>query len=149
MEKVYAKYPETRGGGFLCALAAGAEPDDDTTFVNRKKAGAILEKLFALEPTIRDCALLIHTTTSRNWRSLDCRRLAGMRRLRRWLRMRCTCRRIFLRGSVVAGRHSIESGFDCGDAQGHRDAYGRRRHQFHAMDYLVYAYMQSGARRTR
>ncbi|MGA6952260.1 MAG: hypothetical protein WBY96_14770, partial [Candidatus Sulfotelmatobacter sp.] len=51
METVYKKYPDDHEAAAFYALSLlASEPDDDTTFANRKQAGAILEKLFAEEP---------------------------------------------------------------------------------------------------
>ena len=63
MEKVYLKYPDDHEAAALYALSLlASEPDGDTTFANRKKAAAILEKLFAVEPNHPGIAhYLIHT----------------------------------------------------------------------------------------
>src|ERR1700686_1116647 len=63
MEKGDREYPGGRGAASFYALSLlAAEPDNDTTFANRKQAGAILEKLFALEPNHPGIAhYLIHT----------------------------------------------------------------------------------------
>jgi len=63
MEKVYKKYPDDHEAAAFYALSLiASEPDDDTTFANRKQAGAILEKLFAEEPNHPGIAhYLIHT----------------------------------------------------------------------------------------
>jgi len=45
MEKVYRKYPDDHEAAAFYALSLlAAEPDNDTTFANRKEAGAVLEK---------------------------------------------------------------------------------------------------------
>src|SRR5271165_3581349 len=63
MEKVYQKYPDDHEAAAFYALSLlASEPDNDTTFANRKQAGAILEKLFAEEPNHPGIAhYLIHT----------------------------------------------------------------------------------------
>ena len=63
MQKVYEKYPEDHEAAAFYALSLlASEPDSDTTFANRKKAGAILEKLFDTEPNHPGIAhYLIHT----------------------------------------------------------------------------------------
>src|SRR5437764_471409 len=49
MERVYQKYPDDHEAAAFYALSLlASEPDGDTTFANRKKAGAVLEKLFAI-----------------------------------------------------------------------------------------------------
>ncbi len=56
MEKVYTRYgvngsPQDHEAAAFYALSLlASEPENDTTFANRKKAGAILEKLFEIEP---------------------------------------------------------------------------------------------------
>ncbi|MGA7444656.1 MAG: hypothetical protein WBW82_20945, partial [Candidatus Sulfotelmatobacter sp.] len=51
MRKVYESYPEDHEAAVFYALSLlASEPHDDTTFANRKRAAAILEKLFATEP---------------------------------------------------------------------------------------------------
>src|ERR1035438_3946241 len=63
MEKVYERYPDDHEAAAFYALSLlASEPDNDTTFANRKEAGAILEKLFAKEPEHPGIAhYLIHT----------------------------------------------------------------------------------------
>ncbi|MFZ0824165.1 MAG: hypothetical protein WAM87_10950 [Terriglobales bacterium] len=147
MEKVYAKYPEDHEAAAFYALSLlGAEPDDDTTFVNRKKAGAILEKLFALEPNHPGIAhYLIHTYDKPQLAQL------GLPAARRYAQIAPVAphalhmpSHIFARlglwqddiqsnlASIAATRKATEMHM------------GGEGHQFHAMDYLVYAYMQSG-----
>src|SRR5271157_3127349 len=51
MEKVYLKYPDDHEAAAFYALSLlASEPENDTTFASRKQAGAILEKLFDVEP---------------------------------------------------------------------------------------------------
>jgi hypothetical protein len=51
METAYQRYPDDREAAAFYALSLlAAEPDNDTTFANRKQAAAVLEKLFAVEP---------------------------------------------------------------------------------------------------
>ncbi len=63
MEKVYQRYSDDHEAAAFYALSLlASEPDNDTTFANRKQAGAILEKLFAEEPNHPGIAhYLIHT----------------------------------------------------------------------------------------
>jgi tetratricopeptide (TPR) repeat protein len=60
---VYETYPDDHEAAAFYALSLlASEPEDDTTFANRKKAAAILEKLFAMEPDHPGVAhYLIHT----------------------------------------------------------------------------------------
>ena len=51
MEGVYQRYPDDREAAAFFALSLlASEPDNDTTFANRKKAAAVLETLFKEEP---------------------------------------------------------------------------------------------------
>src|SRR5260370_33784691 len=51
MEQLQARYPEDREAAIFYALAARANaPPGDKTYANQKKAGAILEKIFAEQP---------------------------------------------------------------------------------------------------
>jgi hypothetical protein len=63
MEKVYTRYSDDHEAAAFYALSLlASEPEGDTTFANRKKAGAILEKLFEIEPDHPGIAhYLIHT----------------------------------------------------------------------------------------
>ncbi len=63
MEQVAAKYPEDHEAQIFYALALAASEDPaDKTYAGRLKAGAILEKLFAEEPTHPGLAhYIIHT----------------------------------------------------------------------------------------
>src|SRR4051812_46893876 len=63
MENVYQKYPDDHEAAIFYSLSLlASEPDGDTTFANRKKAGAILEKLFDIAPNHPGVAhYLIHS----------------------------------------------------------------------------------------
>jgi hypothetical protein len=63
MKKVYDRYKDDHEAAAFYALSLlASEPENDTTFGNRKKAGAILEKLFEIEPDHPGIAhYLIHT----------------------------------------------------------------------------------------
>jgi hypothetical protein len=51
METAHQRYPDDREAAAFYALSLlAAEPNNDTTFANRKQAEAVLEKLFATEP---------------------------------------------------------------------------------------------------
>src|SRR3984893_7617310 len=51
MDTAHQRYPDDREAAAFYALSLlASEPDNDTTFANRKQAAAILEKLFAVEP---------------------------------------------------------------------------------------------------
>jgi len=147
MKKVYESYPDDHEGAAFYALSLlASEPHDDTTFANRKQAAAILEKLFAIEPDHPGVAhYLIH--------SYDKPQLAelGLPAARRYAQIAPAAphalhmpSHIFARvglwqddinsnlASIAASRKTAAMGM------------GGEGHQFHAMDFLFYAYMQSG-----
>jgi tetratricopeptide (TPR) repeat protein len=147
MKKVYETYPDDHEAAVFYALSLlASEPHDDATFANRKQAAAILEKLFAIEPDHPGVAhYLIH--------SYDKPQLAqlGLPAARRYAQIAPAAphalhmpSHIFARvglwqddinsnlASVAATRKTAAMGM------------GGEGHQFHAMDFLFYAYMQSG-----
>jgi tetratricopeptide (TPR) repeat protein len=147
MRKVYESYPDDHEAAVFYALSLlASEPHDDATFANRKQAAAILEKLFAIEPDHPGVAhYLIH--------SYDKPQLAqlGLPAARRYAQIAPAAphalhmpSHIFARvglwqddinsnlASIAASRKTAAMGM------------GGESHQFHAMDFLFYAYMQSG-----
>jgi hypothetical protein len=147
MKKVYETYPDDHEAAVFYALSLlASEPHDDATFANRKQAAAILEKLFATEPDHPGVAhYLIH--------SYDKPQLAqlGLPAARRYAQIAPASphalhmpSHIFARvglwqddinsnlASIAATRKTAAMGM------------GGEGHQFHAMDFLFYAYMQSG-----
>ena len=147
MKKVYTTYPDDHEAAVFYALSLlTSEPHNDTTFANRKEAAAILEKLFATKPDHPGVAhYLIH--------SYDKPQLAqlGIPAARRYAQIAPAAphalhmpSHIFARvgywqdditsnlASVAATRKTAAMGMGGGG------------HQFHALDFLVYAYLQSG-----
>jgi hypothetical protein len=147
MKKVYESYPDDHEAAVFYALSLlASEPHHDSTFANRKQAAAILEKLFAIEPDHPGVAhYLIH--------SYDKPQLAelGIPAARRYAQIAPASphaihmpSHIFARvglwqdditsnlASVAATRKTAAMGM------------GGEGHQFHALDFLVYAYLQSG-----
>jgi hypothetical protein len=147
MKKVYETYPDDHEAAAFYALSLlASEPHDDSTFANRKAAAAVLEKLFAIEPDHPGVAhYLIH--------SYDKPQLAqlGLPAARRYAQVAPAAphalhmpSHIFARvglwqddinsnlASIAASRKTAAMGM------------GGESHQFHAMDFLFYAYMQSG-----
>jgi hypothetical protein len=147
MKKVYESYPDDHEAAVFYALSLlASEPHHDETFANRKQAAAILEKLFATEPDHPGVAhYLIHAYDKPQLAQL------GIPAARRYAQVAPAAphalhmpSHIFARvglwqddinsnlASVAATRKTVAMGM------------GGEGHQFHAMDYLVYAYLQSG-----
>jgi len=147
MKKVYESYPDDHEAAAFYALSLlASEPHDDATFANRKQAAAILEKLFATEPDHPGVAhYLIHAYDKPQLAEL------GIPAARRYAQVAPAAphalhmpSHIFARvglwqddinsnlASIAATRKTAAMGM------------GGEGHQFHAMDFLVYAYLQSG-----
>ena len=147
MEKVYQKYPDDHEAAIFYSLSLlASEPEHDTTFANRKKAGAILGKLFEIEPNHPGVAhYLIH--------SYDKPQLAelGLPAAQRYAQIAPFAPHAVHMPSHIFARvgdwqASIKSNLASIDATRKTAAMhmGGAGHQFHAMDYLIYAYLQSG-----
>ncbi len=147
MEKVSQGNPDDHEAAAFYALSLlAAEPDHDKTKVNRKKAAAVLEKLFAEEPNHPGVAhYLIHTYDRPDMAQ------QGLPAARRYAQLAPAAphalhmpAHIFARlglwqddiasneASVAATRKEVAM---------HMSGEG---HQFHALDFLVYAYLQTG-----
>src|ERR1039457_5170029 len=147
MEKVYQKYPDDHEAAAFYALSLlASEPDDDTTFANRKRAGAILEKLFAEEPNHPGIAhYLIHTYDKPQLAEL------GLPAARRYAEIAPSSPHAVHMPSHIFARvgdwpDSIQSNL-ASIAATHKATemhMGGEGHEFHAMDFLIYAYLQSG-----
>ncbi len=147
MEGIYQRYPEDREAAAFYALSLlAAEPDGDTTFANRKKAAAVLEKLFVEMPSHPGVAhYLIH--------SYDKPQLAelGLPAARSYARIAPAAPHALHMPSHIFARlglwqDDIDSNLASIAATRKTAAMhmGGEGHQFHAMDFLVYAYLQSG-----
>src|SRR5277367_3579018 len=147
MKKVYESYPDDHEAATFYALSLlASEPHDDETFANRRQAAAILDKLFAIEPDHPGVAhYLIHAYDKPQLAQL------GIPAARRYAQVAPAAphalhmpSHIFARvglwqddinsnlASIAATRKTAAMGM------------GGEGHQFHAMDFLVYAYLQSG-----
>jgi hypothetical protein len=123
-----------------------SEPHEDATFGNRKQAAAILEKLFAIEPDHPGVAhYMIH--------SYDKPQLAqlGIPAARRYAAVAPAAPHALHMPSHIFARvglwqDDINSNLASIAATRKMSAMGMggEGHQFHAMDFLFYAYMQSG-----
>ena len=147
MKNVYEKFPDDHEAAAFYALSLlASEPHDDATFANRKAAAAILEKLFATEPDHPGVAhYLIH--------SYDKPQLAqlGLPAARRYAQIAPASPHALHMPSHIFARvglwqDDINSNLASIAATRKTAAMhmGGEGHQFHAMDFLFYAYMQSG-----
>jgi tetratricopeptide (TPR) repeat protein len=150
MAKIHEKYREDNEGAAFYALSLlASEPDNDTAFASRMKAATVLEKLFAEEPNHPGAAhYLIHT--------YDKPQLApkGLPAARRYAQISPESphalhmpSHIFSRlglwqediNSNLASIAATRTGLAM-----HMGAAAQPAHQFHAMDFLIYAELQSG-----
>jgi tetratricopeptide (TPR) repeat protein len=147
MEKVYQRYPEDKEAAAFYALSLlGSNPPHDTTFANRRQAAAVLEKLFVEEPNHPGVAhYLIH--------SYDKPQLAeaGLNAARRYARIAPASPHALHMPSHIFARlglwqDDIDSNLASIAATRKSAAMhmGGAGHQIHAMDFLIYAYLQSG-----
>jgi tetratricopeptide (TPR) repeat protein len=144
MKEVYESYPDDHEAAAFYALSLLASDND---LANRKQAAAILEKLFALEPDHPGVAhYLIHSYDTPQMAEL------GIPAAHRYAEIAPAAphalhmpSHIFARvglwqddinsnpASIAATRKAVGMGMG-----------GNEEHQFHAMDFLVYGYLQSG-----
>ena len=147
MEGVYHRYPDDLEAAAFYALSLlASEEDGDTTFANRKKAAAVLETLFKEEPGHPGVAhYLIH--------SYDKPQLAelGLPAARSYAKIAPAAPHALHMPSHIFARlglwqDDIDSNLASIAATRRTAAMhmGGEGHQFHAMDFLVYAYLQSG-----
>jgi hypothetical protein len=142
MEQLQARYADDREATIFYALAlrATASPTDKT-YANQKKAGAILEKIFAEQPEHPGVAhYIIHC--------YDYPRLAqeSLDAARRYAKIAPDSPHALHMPSHIFTRlglwqESIESNLASAAAARKDNAPGD---ELHARDYLVYAYLQSG-----
>ena len=147
MDRLHQKYPDDREAATFYALSLlASEPDSDKTYVNRKKAAAVLEPLFSSEPDHPGVAhYLIH--------SYDKPELAerGIPAARRYAKVAPAAPHALHMPSHIFARRGlwqddIDSNLASIAATRKTAAMhmGGEGHQFHAIDFLVYAYLQSG-----
>jgi tetratricopeptide (TPR) repeat protein len=147
MQATYQRYPDDREAAAFYALSLlASEPDDDTTFTNRKQAAAVLEKLFAVEPDHPGIAhYLIHAYDKPQLAEL------GLPAAERYAKIAPASPHALHMPSHIFARlglwqDDIDSNLASIAATRKTAAMhmGGEGHQFHAMDFLVYAYLQIG-----
>jgi hypothetical protein len=147
MEKVYAKNPDDHEAAAFYALSLlAAEPDHDKTNSNRKQAAAVLEKLFAEEPSHPGVAhYLIHTYDKPEMAQL------GLPAARKYAELAPAAphalhmpAHIFARLGLWQDDIDSNARSIAATQKEAAEHMGGEGHQFHAMDFLVYAYLQTG-----
>src|SRR5258708_7591688 len=147
MQKVYEQFPDDHEGAVFYALSLlASDPHQDATFARRKQAAAILEKLFAVEPDHPGVAhYLIHCYDKPQLAEL------GIPAARRYAQVAPAAphalhmpSHIFAPGGLW--QDDIKSNLASVAATRKTAAMhmGGEGHQFHAMNFLFYAYLQSG-----
>ncbi|HEY6371116.1 MAG TPA: hypothetical protein VIX37_11095 [Candidatus Sulfotelmatobacter sp.] len=147
MKTVYERFPDDHEAAVFYALSLlASEPHHDETFGNRLAAAAILEPLFAAEPDHPGVAhYLIH--------AYDKPQLAerGIPAARRYAQVAPSAPHALHMPSHIFARvglwqDDINSNLASVAATRKTAAMhmGGEGHQFHAMDFLFYAYLQSG-----
>jgi tetratricopeptide (TPR) repeat protein len=147
MEKVYKRnaHDHEAAAFYALSLLAG-EPDHDKSNANRKKAAAVLEKLFADEPGHPGVAhYLIHTYDRPDMAQ------QGLPAARRYAQIAPAAPHALHMPAHIFARlglwqDDIDSNVRSIAATQKEAAMhmGGEGHQFHAMDFLVYAYLQTG-----
>ena len=145
MEKVYQRHPDDHEAAAFYALSVLAA-DHDKTNANRKRAAAVLEKLFAEEPNHPGVAhYLIHTYDKPDMAQL------GLPAARRYAQLAPAAPHALHMPAHIFARlglwqDDIDSNVRSIAATQKEAAehMGGEGHQFHAMDFLVYAYLQTG-----
>jgi tetratricopeptide (TPR) repeat protein len=147
MERLYKTYPDDREAAAFYALSLlASEPDNDATDVNRKKAAAVLENLFDVEPNHPGIAhYLIHAYDKPELAAL------GLPAARRYAKIAPAAPHALHMPSHIFARlglwqDDIDSNLASIAATRKTAAMhmGGEGHQFHAIGFLVYAYLQSG-----
>lgn len=140
MEQLHQKYPDDTEAAIFYALAVrGNALDTDKTYAQQKKAGAIAEKLFAAQPEHPGLAhYIIH---SYDYPSLAQRALDAARRYAKiapssphalHMPSHIFTRLGYWQESIESNRASAAAARQHGDTGD----------ELHAMDYLMYAYLQ-------
>ena len=147
MEKAYKRNPDDHEAAAFYALSLlASEPENDKNNAYRKKAAAVLEKLFTEEPNHPGVAhYLIHTYDKPGMAQ------QGLPAARRYAQIAPAAPHALHMPSHIFARlglwqDDINSNVRSIEATQKEAAehMGGEGHQFHAMDFLVYAYLQTG-----
>ena len=147
MQQLSARNPDDHEAAAFYALSLlASEPDHDRTNRNRKEAAAVLEKLFAEEPNHPGVAhYLIHTYDKPDMAQL------GLPAARKYAQLAPAAPHALHMPAHIFARlglwqDDINSNLASIAATQKEAAMnmGGEGHQFHAMDFLVYAYLQTG-----
>ena len=150
MDKVDQRNPDDHEAAAFYALSLlAAEPDHDKTNQYRKKAAAVLEKLFAEEPNHPGVAhYLIHTYDKPDMAQ------QGLPAARKYAQLAPAAPHALHMPAHIFARlglwqDDIDSNVASVAATRKEAAMhmGGEGHQFHALDFLVYAYLQTGRER--
>ena len=142
MQQIYERYPQDIEAAIFYALAVRANaPIDDKTYTNQRKASAILEKLFAEHPAHPGLAhYIIHCDDYTTLAPL------ALEAARRYAKIAPDAPHALHMPSHIFTRlglwqESIDSNLASAAAARENSLVGD---ELHAMDYLVYAYLQRG-----
>lgn len=147
MEKLYARNPvDHEAGAFYALSLLAATPLDDTKFVNRKKAVAVLMPLFRENPTHPGLAhYIIHACDSPQMAPI------GLEAARRYAHIASSSPHAVHMPSHIFARlglwqEDIQSNVTSVALTRQSAAMhmGGASHQLHAMNFLIYAYLQVG-----
>lgn len=146
MAKLYHDYPDDYEAAAFYALALEESDDNDPTHARRKQAAAILERLFVIEPNHPGVAhYLIHTYDVPGMAEL------GLPAARRYAQIAPAAPHALHMPSHIFARLGMwqeDINSNLASIAASRNAgvthMGDEGHQYHAMEFLVYAYIQSG-----
>jgi hypothetical protein len=147
MERLHRDYPDDHEATAFYAFAlVGADKDDDPTHAERRQAAALLEPLFAAEPNHPGVAhYLIHVYDEADLAQL------GLPAARRYAQIAPAAPHALHMPSHIFAQlglwdEDIKSNLASVAASRNATStqMGDEGHQYHAMEFLMYAYLQSG-----
>ena len=145
MQKVYQRNPQDYEAAAFYALSLlASDPENSANEGNRKKAAAVLEQVFAVEPNHPGVIhYLIHTYDTQEMAPL------GLPAARRYAQIAPAAPHALHMPSHIFARlglwqDDINSNLASIASSRQYAEMGGESHEFHAMDFLFYAYMQSG-----